>query len=443
MSHAKFERYDAYKNNGVEWLSKVPEHWDMQRLKDIKSSVSNAFVDGPFGSNLKTEHFVENGAVYVIDSGFITSGKFEKKREFKTISFEHFLTVRRSECCYEDIIISKIGANFGMSGILPELDKPSLVSGNTLKISINKKKFFLKFIHYQLLNLKVNGVFDLLVKGSAQPALSLGLLNSVTFPVPPLLHEQTVIADYLDTKTEQIDRKIDLLTQKAIQYGKLKQSLINETVTRGLDKTVAMKDSGVEWIGEVPEHWVVNRLKDIFNERTDKGYPDEPLLIASQDKGVTLKASYSRHTMTVQKDFHMQKLVKKADFVISLRSFEGGIETAHYQGIISAAYTILYPINEQGSGYYKHLFKSSKFISLLVTHTTGIREGRNINYQQLKRDFIPVPNQVERQEIASYLDTKTTHIDRIVETINTQIDKLKELRKTLINDVVTGKIKVA
>jgi len=79
----------------------------------------------------------------------------------------------------------------------------------------------------------------------------------------------------------------------------------------------------------------------------------------------------------------------------------------------------------------------------LVTHTTGIREGRNINYQQLKRDVIPVPNPVERQKIASYLDTKTTHIDRIVETINVQIEKLKELRKTLINDVVTGKIKVA
>ncbi|MGO4376555.1 hypothetical protein AB4Z21_38530, partial [Paenibacillus sp. MCAF20] len=125
--------------------------------------------------------------------------------------------------------------------------------------------------------------------------------------------------------------------------------------------------SGVEWIGEIPEHWKIKRLKDLFTERSHKGFPEEPLLIASQNKGVTLKSSYSRNTMTVQKDFHLMKLVKKNDFVISLRSFEGGIEMAVHRGIISAAYTIIYPIDERGSGYYKHLFKSDKFISMLVT----------------------------------------------------------------------------
>src|SRR4051812_1936726 len=106
------KKYDNYKDSGIEWIGEIPEHWDVKKLKHIKANEKNAFVDGPFGSNLKTEHFVENGEVYVIDSGLITGGKFYEKREMKTITSEHFETVRRSECRENDIIIAKIGANF-------------------------------------------------------------------------------------------------------------------------------------------------------------------------------------------------------------------------------------------------------------------------------------------------------------------------------------------
>ncbi|MGK7958168.1 MAG: restriction endonuclease subunit S [Crocosphaera sp.] len=196
----------------------------------IKANTQNSFVDGPFGSNLKTEHFIDGGDVYVIDSGYITSGRFDIKREFKTISMEHFLTVNRSQCFEDDIIISKIGANFGMSGILPYLDKPSLVSGNTLKLTINRKTYDLAFIHYQFLNLKMNGSFDALVKGSAQPALSMGLLNLLKFAIPPLA-EQKAIADYLDTKTAQIDQIIQTINTQIEKLKELRKTLINDVVT--------------------------------------------------------------------------------------------------------------------------------------------------------------------------------------------------------------------
>ena len=197
------------------------------------------------------------------------------------------------------------------------------------------------------------------------------------------------------------------------------------------------KDSGVEWLGDVPGHWSVERVKNLFTERSQKGFPEEPLLIASQDMGVTLKSSYSRNTMTVQKDFHLMKLVKKNDYVISLRSFEGGIERATYRGIISAAYTILFPIDEIGTGFYKHLFKSNKFISMLVTCTTGIREGRNVNYQQLKRELLPLPFPAERQQIANYLDTKTEQIDCKIDLLTQKATKYGELKQSLINETVT------
>jgi len=425
MKHA-LARYDAYKDSGVEWLGEVPSHWELKRLKDIASITRGAIlrpVDEP-------KYFDENGHWYYLNISDVTKCKkyvYTARLRLSTLGSTKSARVKAGN------LIITASATIGK----PFINKVDVCIHDGF-IPFKNVTTAIDYFYYFLKN---KNIYASIGKTNTQKNIYLDEVKNICIGIP-YFKEQNAIAAYLDTKTAQLDCKIDLLTQKATQYGKLKQSLINETVTRGLDKTVVMKDSGVEWLGEVPEQWEVNRLKDIFNERTDKGYPDEPLLIASQDKGVTLKASYSRHTMTVQKNFHTQKLVKKADFVISLRSFEGGIETAHYRGIISAAYTIMYPINEQGSGYYKHLFKSSKFISLLVTHTTGIREGRNINYQQLKRDVIPVPNPVERQKIASYLDTKTAHIDHIIETINTQIDKLKELRTTLINDVVTGKIKV-
>ena len=116
------------------------------------------------------------------------------------------------------------------------------------------------------------------------------------------------------------------------------------------------KDSGLLWLGKIPEHWQLRKIKYLFRERSEKGYPDEPLLAATQTKGVVLKEQYENRTVLALKDLHLLKLVKKGDFVISLRSFQGGIELAHNQGIISPAYTILKPLPVINPGYYSKLF---------------------------------------------------------------------------------------
>lgn len=439
MSLAK---YDKYNPSGLDYIENNPADWNVKRLKDLKSATYSSFVDGPFGSNLKTEHFVDNGDIYVIDSGFITSGLFYIHRDFKTITNDHFQTIKRSECKEGDLIIAKIGANFGMSAILPKLDKKSLVSGNTLKLTIDKKLFFLKFIHYYFLSLKQNGQIDLLVKGSAQPALSMSTMYDLPFQIPPLLVQST-IATYLDNKTSAIDRKVSLLEQKITHYQQLRKSLINETVCRGLDKNVKLKDSGIDWIGRIPEHWVVKRGKDLFKEISKKGYPEEPLLAASQKMGVVLKSMLEQRSMEAQKDFENFKLVQVGDFVISLRSFEGGIETAYYKGIISPVYSVFSFLKKMDIDYFKHLFKSGFFILYLQSIITGIRDGQSIKFVEIQNTFFAIPPIKEQVSISNYLDEKTQKIDSIVSNIKTQIETLKELRKTLINDVVTGKIKVS
>ena len=144
------------------------------------------------------------------------------------------------------------------------------------------------------------------------------------------------------------------------------------------------------WLSEIPAHWEAIKIKYLFDERSEKGHPDEPLLAATQNMGVVPKNVYGQRTVEATKDLHLLKLVRKDDFVISLRSFQGGIERAYYQGIISPAYTIMIPkgISVQ---YFKHLAKSKVFIDLLQQCVTGVREGQNIDYSMLRDIRIPVP----------------------------------------------------
>jgi len=221
------------KDSGIEWIGEMPEHWECKQIKHIKSPEPNAFVDGPFGSNLKSIHFVDNGDVYVIESGFITSGSFVQ-REFKTISRDHYETIKRSTCKAQDIIIAKIGANYGMSGILPKLDRDAVVSGNSLKLTVDCKNHSTRFIHYQLLNLKQGGAINLIVNLTAQPALSLGGMNDLKMAIPPKA-EQEAIVSYLDHKTSEFDTMIAKEERLIELLQEYRTSLISEVVTGKVD----------------------------------------------------------------------------------------------------------------------------------------------------------------------------------------------------------------
>jgi type I restriction enzyme S subunit len=178
-------------------------------------------------------------------------------------------------------------------------------------------------------------------------------------------------------------------------------------------------------------------MKYLFTERKQKGYPDEPLLAATQTKGVIPKELYENRTTTAMKDLHLLKLVKKGDYVISLRSFQGGIEFAHYQGIISPAYTVLEPRSDANKGYYRSLFKSKLFIDQLTIFITGIREGQNIDYGRLSRSFISFPPQQEQQLIGNFLNTFEFRFNRFLHAKNRVIDLLNERKLEIISHAVT------
>ena len=196
------------------------------------------------------------------------------------------------------------------------------------------------------------------------------------------------------------------------------------------------KDSGVKWLGEIPSHWELRKMKYTFDERSQKGFPNEPLLAATQNHGVILKSQYENRTVEAVKSLDTLKLVEIGDFVISLRSFQGGLEYAHNRGIISPAYTILTPTHIKAS-YFKHLSKSDIFISLLKSSVTGIREGQNIDYNKLKESLLPIPPEEEQKAMGCYLDAATSKIDKAIDMQQKMIDLLNERKQIIIQNAVT------
>lgn len=201
----------------------------------------------------------------------------------------------------------------------------------------------------------------------------------------------------------------------------------------------AYKDSSISWLGEIPAHWEMRRIKSLFSERVQKGFPDEPLLAATQTKGVVPKDHYESRTVTAQKYLHLLKLVKEGDFVISLRSFQGGIEYAHYRGIISPAYTILKSTSQNTAkrDYYEFFFKSQTFISSLTLFVTGIREGQNIDYERLSRAHLPVPPPDEQIAIGRFLRYILAKTSRLIRAKRRLIELLNEQKQAIIHKSVT------
>lgn len=197
------------------------------------------------------------------------------------------------------------------------------------------------------------------------------------------------------------------------------------------------RDSGLPWAARIPAHWAVRRTKAVLQERSDKGFPNEPLLAATQTKGVVRKDQYENRTVLALKDLHLLKLVKEGDFVISLRSFQGGIEYARQQGIISPAYTVLYPVDSENHSYLAWLFKCRPYVEGLSLFVTGIRQGQNVDYERLSRSGLPVPPPNEQAAIVHFLNQADRRIRRYIRAKKELIALLNEQKQGAIHHAVT------
>ena len=302
------------------------------------------------------------------------------------------------------------------------------------------------YLHYFLRNKLFTQNAEPFMKGSAgQKRVTSLYMYTHPFWLPPL-PEQKAIAAYLDEKTAQIDQKIALLKKKVERYAELKEALINETVTRGLDATVGMKESGIEWIGEIPVHWKTMRNKELFKERSIRSSTGkETLLTVSHLTGVTLRSEKTVN-MFMAKTMEGYKLCKKGDLLVNtMWAWMGALGTSNYKGICSPSYTVYMPRKgvPYNQRYFDYLYRTPNSIVEMTRNSKGIVSSRLRLYtKEFFQIMIVLPDEATQKSIANYLDEKTSKIEQIIEKINRQIEKLAELRKILINDVVTGQIKV-
>lgn len=266
-------------------------------------------------------------------------------------------------------------------------------------------------------------------------------VNTFEFSLPSP-EEQEAIAAYLDKECERIGREIELLERKADAYTRLRRSIINRAVTRGLNPNAPLKLSGIPWIGSIPAHWDIKRGKSLFQEIYRDVRPEDGTVTCFRDGEVTLRTNRRTTGFTESEKEIGYHGVRVGDLVIhQMDAFAGSIGISDSDGKCSPICIVCRPLNEDevDLGYYCQLLRVMAHSGFIQSLAKGIRERTtDFRYKTLVTLNFPVPPYIEQQHIAAYLDDKCGKIDAIIEKISTIIERLKELKRSLINEVVTG-----
>lgn len=281
--------------------------------------------------------------------------------------------------------------------------------------------------------------------GTIQRNLFAPWLKNRIVLIPPIC-EQKVIANFLDSQCSEIDA-ISADIQKEIEtLEQYKRSVITEAVTKGLNPDVEMKNSGLRWCEKIPATWEVIPAKYLFHNSDTRKFPNDELLTASQKYGLISQTDYMKREnakiVLANAGIENWKHVEPNDFVISLRSFQGGLEMSEISGCVTWHYVVLRAAQKVFQRYYKWLFKSSKYINALQATCNFIRDGQDLRFSNFAKVPLFIPPYKEQCEIAAYLDEKTTAIDAVMQSKKKQIEVLDSYKKSLIYEYVTGKKEV-
>ena len=300
-----------------------------------------------------------------------------------------------------------------------------------------------EYIYYYLS--VMSGPLNMLGRGTTFMELSSNDLANFRLPIPTV-KDQNAIVQILNKKIAAIN---DVINKKANIIELLQEqrtAVICSAVTKGIDATAKMKDSGVEWLGEIPAHWQVVPAKALFSQSKETRQDDDIQLTASQKYGIIPQEDYmalqSTKIVLADKGLDDWKHVEPNDFIISLRSFQGGLEISYVPGCITWHYIVLKPKNGVEPEYFKWLFKSPRYIQALQRTANFIRDGQDLRFSNFVQVPLPLIQKDEQKDIAEYLNRETARIDSIIADVTEQIEKLKEYRQSVISEVVTGKVAV-
>ena len=408
-------RYDKYKDSGIDWIGKIPEHWEITLFKR-KITINNG-KDYKNFSDAEIYPVIGSGGCFAYCSNYMYDG--------------------------EALLLGRKGT----------IDKPLYVKGkfwavDTMFYAIPHKDLHCKFSYYLALTFP----FNLYSTSTSLPSLTQTDLGNIPVAFPSI-SEQQAIADYLDRRCSEIDELIALQEEMITKLQSYKQSVITEAVTRGLDKNVPLKDSGIDWIGKIPEHWNCTAFKRLLLEPMQYG-ANEPAEECDYNNPRYIRITDIKEDRTLRDDtFKSLPLEKAKDYILS----KGDLLFARSGATVGK--TFLY--NEDNAACFAgYLIKAKCNKKKLVPNFVFYYTLSNI-YQNWKNSIfiqstiqnigadkyssmpIIVPPLAEQQAIADYLDQRCSEIDELIALKQQKIEKLKEYKKSLIFECVTGKRKVS
>lgn len=429
------------KDSGIEWIGEIGKNIKLVPLKYLLSSEEDNIKVGPFGSQLTGNDFVEDGYwVYnqrsVIDNNYKTNNT--------NISEDKYQLMRGFQVQTDDILITTRGT-IGKISRVPLKHKEGIIHPCIIKFRIDEKK-----ICYSLLQLLFNySDFvekQILYKSNATTieVIYSETLKNIYIPVPTTV-KQLGLAQFLEKKCVQIDAiylniksQIDILEQ-------YKQSVITEVVTKGLNTNVKMKDSGIEWIGQIPAHWKLHPLYFYFVERKNRNTRGKENNLLSLSYGRVIRKDINANGGLLPENFNTYNIVEDGDIIIrptdlqnDKRSLRTGLVKEH--GIITSAYIDLMPIRHIDTRYFHYLLHSYDIMKVFYNMGNGVRQG--LNFSGFSRLMVFEPSYKEQVLISDYLDEKIREIDVLIDSKKEQLTIIEKYKKNFIFEYVTGKKEV-
>ncbi|HHX2503781.1 TPA: restriction endonuclease subunit S [Neisseria subflava] len=431
-------RYESYKDSGVEWLGEIPSHWECLPIRSIFKFRNEK--NDPIKTDNILSLSIANGVTEYSDEN---RGGNKRKDDLSSYKLAYPNDIVLNSM---NVIVGAVGVSKYFGAISPVYYALSLYNQranlsyyeNIFK-NENFQRGLLRFGKGILIKFGENGKMN-----TIRMKISQDDLKKLYFPIPPL-DEQQKISQFLDDKTAKIDQAVDLAEKQIALLKEHKQILIQNAVTRGLNPDVPLKDSGVEWIGQVPEHWELTIGMNVFreNKRDNKGMKENTVLSLSYGK-IIIKPEEKLFGL-VPESFETYQIVEPNDIIIrctDLQNDQTSLRTglAQDKGIITSAYLNLKVINNYSAKFLHYYLNALDITKVLYKFGSGLRQ--NLSFLDFKRlPIIDIPL-AEQQQIADYLDAQIIKIDQAIALKTAHIEKLKEYKSVLINDVVTGKVRV-
>lgn len=414
------------KDSGVKWIGEIPEYWKYTRIDTL-------FTEG-----------VQKNIFYEFDHALkFTYGALVPKNEEGNVTELKGTYLAYSIIEEDDIAINGLNLNFDFVSQRVARSPERGILTSAYLILKPKNRLYSRYFTYQLKSWDNQKVFHGMGKG-VRLTLSFAEVKKMLMPVPPL-KEQLAIADYLDKKTSEIDAAIKEAQELIEKYKAYKQSIITEIVTKGLNPNVTMKDSGVEWIGEIPEHWGCHPVYVYFDERKNSNYRMQEQNLLSLSYGKIIRKDINTNGGLLPVSFTTYNIVEDGDIIIrptDLQNDKKSLRTGlvKERGIITSAYIALKSKFSQSSRYYHYMLHTADVCKVFYNMGNGVRQG--LNYSEFSKLMMISPSVSEQEAIADYLDDKCMQIDSVISDKENLISKLQEYKKSIIFEYVTGKKEV-